>query len=77
MLSRARYENEEEMMMDENGIGMKVFSSSHLHAKGGPLVHVFEVLWEAKYDGEWFMIGRYLSLLSKQDGWSDRDFKRI
>ncbi|MCO5604919.1 hypothetical protein L7F22_059094 [Adiantum nelumboides] len=43
MLSRARYEDEEEMMTSNDDVGLKFYTSSHLHASCNTLVRVFEV----------------------------------
>ena len=40
-------------------------------------VQVFEAFMDTEYNGEWLMIGRYLNTLTKQEDWSDADFKRI
>ncbi|KAL3697011.1 hypothetical protein R1sor_011087 [Riccia sorocarpa] len=71
MLSRARYEGEEEMVEESEDIGEQFYS-------------VFEVgvnsvvgFREDLYDGEWLDIGRYLETLSKQEGWTDEEYRKV
>ena len=64
-------EDEEEMVLTSDDVGLKFFTSSNVHA------NVFEVFHDDMYEGEWLMIGRYLSTLTKQNGWSDQEYKKI
>ncbi|MCO5603611.1 hypothetical protein L7F22_057762 [Adiantum nelumboides] len=77
MLSRAKFEDEEEMLTISDDVGLKFHSSSHLHACCDTLVRVYEVFFEEIYDGDWLLIGRYLSTLTRQEGWSDQEYKRF
>ena len=47
-----------------------------MHANVDSIVQVFVVLSKDNYDGEW-LLGRYLSTLSRPEGWSDQEFKRF
>ena len=71
MLLRARFEDEEEMVLTSDDAGLKFFTSSNLRAK------VFEVFHDEVYEDEWLMIGCYLSTLTKQDDWSNQEYKKI
>ena len=77
MLSRARYEDEEEMVMVEDDVGLKFYSSSHLHANCCSNAHALEFSDESMHEGEWFLIGSYLSTLTRQEDWSNAEFRKI
>ena len=77
MLSRVRFEDEEEMISMEEDVGLKFYKSSHASVDDGFIVHVFTVFSEEEYDGEWLLIGHYLSTLNRPDGWSDQEYRRI
>ena len=77
MLSRARFEDEDDMVVAHDDVGLKFFTSSNLHAKCGFTTHVFEAFLAHMYEGEWLKIGRYLSTLTKPNDWSDQEFKKI
>ncbi|KAL3686784.1 hypothetical protein R1sor_013093 [Riccia sorocarpa] len=71
MLSRARYDGEEELVDDTDDIGTEFYSIAQV---GGETEAVFR---EELYEGEWLDLGRYLGSLTRQEGWSDAEFKRI
>ncbi|KAL2643843.1 hypothetical protein R1flu_011430 [Riccia fluitans] len=71
MLSRARYEGEEDMVEDVNDVGEEFFSISHLRKDSE------DAFRQNLYDGEWLEIGRYLSMLNRQEGWMDGEFRRV
>ncbi|MCO5601145.1 hypothetical protein L7F22_055264 [Adiantum nelumboides] len=77
MLSRARYENEEEMVTEGDEVGTKLHSSSHAKGDHMYLSNALESFLEESYEGDWLLIGQYLSTLSRHEGWSDEEFKRI
>ncbi|KAL3688564.1 hypothetical protein R1sor_014873 [Riccia sorocarpa] len=71
MLSRARYEDEEELMEDDEDVGATVFCRAQQGEKEYP-----KPFTEELYDSEWLDIGYYLSTMSRQQGWSDAEFKQ-
>jgi len=77
MLSRAKYEDEEEMIDEEEDVGIDFYSTALARREGLCLATPLEPFSEESYEGEWLHIGRYLSTLQCQEGWSDEDFKRI
>ena len=75
MLSRARFDDDKELILAEEDVGLSFFKSSQMHANVDLIVQVFAVFSEDDYDGEWLHIGRYLSTLSRLEGWSNQEFK--
>ena len=72
MLSRARFEDEEDLIEDIDDVGTTFYSMAQ---KGeGEYPRPFEA---SLYEGEWLDIGYYLSTLAKHSGWSDTHFKRV
>ncbi|KAL3686249.1 hypothetical protein R1sor_004271 [Riccia sorocarpa] len=71
MLSRARYDGEEELVDDTDDIGTEFYSIAQV---GGENEAVFR---EELYEGEWLDLGKYLGSLTRREGWSDAEFKRI
>ncbi|KAL3687049.1 hypothetical protein R1sor_013358 [Riccia sorocarpa] len=71
MLSRARYDGEEEMVEESEDIGEQFYSVSEV---GVNSVVGFR---EDLYEGEWLDIGRYLATLSKQEGWTDEEYRKV
>ncbi|KAL3680995.1 hypothetical protein R1sor_023951 [Riccia sorocarpa] len=71
MLSRARYDGEEEMIEESEDIGEQFYSVSEV---GVNSVVGFR---EDLYEGEWLSIGRYLKTLSKQEGWTDEEYRKV
>ncbi|KAL3692893.1 hypothetical protein R1sor_006544 [Riccia sorocarpa] len=71
MLSRARYDGEEEMIEDTDEVGTEFYSISHMSGVDGDR---FE---EDLYEGELADIGKYLSTLQRKEGWTDAEYRRI
>ena len=63
--------------MAEEDVGLSFYKSSQMHANVDSIVQVFAAFSEDDYDGEWLLVGRYLSTLSRPEGWSDQEFKRF
>jgi hypothetical protein len=78
MLSRARYSNEDEMIVQggdgDSDEGEDAYVSAAEMAGECDEVLPFEA---DLYEGKMKEIGLYLSTLKKQEGWTDKDFKRI
>jgi hypothetical protein len=68
MLSRARYEGDEEQGSDEE-VGSDFFTSS--------FVRLHATFMEQDYDDEFVEIGKYLSTLRQDESWMTDDFRRI
>ncbi|KAL3695519.1 hypothetical protein R1sor_009595 [Riccia sorocarpa] len=68
MLSRARYDGEDEMIEDDDDLGMEFYSISHLREDG---------FMEELYESDLLDIGWYLHTLKKQDSWSDEQYRSI
>ena len=77
MLSRARYEDEEDMVIEGDDVGTNFYTTSYVERDHYCYTSSLESFFEDMYDGEWLHIGHYLSTLTKQEGWSDQEFKRI
>ena len=69
MLSRARYDGEEDQNSDEEDVGLDFFTSSY--------ARVLTTFIEEDYEGEFVKIGKYLSSLQKDESWSTEDFHQI
>ena len=69
MLSRARYEGEEDMCSDEEEVGLNFFTVS--------CARVLAVFKVEDYEGELIEIGKYLSSLTMDESWSKEDFYQI
>ena len=77
MLSRARYEDEPQMIDDSDDVGTKFYSISHVKGNHVCMSNSLELFLKELYEGDWLLIGSYLSTLTKQEGWSEQEFKRI
>ncbi|KAL2643032.1 hypothetical protein R1flu_010619 [Riccia fluitans] len=71
MLSRARYDGEEDMVEDVDDVGEEFFSISLLRKDSE------DAFKQDLYDGEWLEIGRYLSMLNRQEWWMNEEFRRV
>ena len=69
MLSRARYDGEEDRHSDEQDVGSDFFTSSY--------ARVLTTFIEEDYEGEFVEIEKYLSSLQRDESWSTGDFHRI
>lgn len=77
MLSRARYEDEVDMVDEDEDVGTNFYTMSMRRTERLCTSFTLELFTEELYEGEWLNIGRYLSSLEKRENWSDREFKRI
>ena len=77
MLSRARYEDEEDMVDEDEDVGTNFYTMALMRREGLCLATPLELFLEEFYEGEWLNIGRYLSSLKRLEIWSDQEFKRI
>ena len=65
MLSRARYEDESQMIDEGNDVGSKFYSISHVKSNYVCMSNPLELFLTEFYEGEWLLIGSYLSTLIK------------
>ncbi|GGS27705.1 hypothetical protein GCM10010252_77790 [Streptomyces aureoverticillatus] len=68
MLSRARYEREDEMVEDIDDVGLKFYLMLNLNRED-------KLFFEEFYEGELLDIGHYLNTLFKQGNWFTEKFK--
>ena len=73
MLLKARFNDKEEMISLDEDIGFTFYKSSKKRVNVNAIVQVFSMFLEHNYDGEWLLIGRYLSTLRRSDEWSDQE----
>ena len=67
MLSRARFDDEDGMLTEDEEVGMDFFESAYLTRAGSaPTLNEFP---EGEYDGEWLQIGRFLKTMTPDAAW--------
>jgi hypothetical protein len=66
MLSRIRYDNEEDMIHEEN-IGINYFTDSMSRKERLCFEISLQLFYEELYDGEWLHIVKYLKNLERQE----------
>ncbi|RYA38525.1 hypothetical protein DD606_25955 [Enterobacter cloacae complex sp. GF14B] len=77
MLSKARYEDEQDMIIEGDDVGTNFYTIDHAKSSHACFVSSLESFSEELYENEWLLIGRYISTLHKQDDWTEQEFKRI
>jgi hypothetical protein len=77
MLSCAIFNGKEDMVDEEEDVGSNFYSISLASKEGLCLATLLEPFLEVSYEGEWLHVGRYLSTLQRQEGWTNEEFKRI
>ena len=72
ILSRACYEGNEDMVVEDEEVNVDFFESARLSAKkrGTPALHRFN---ENYYEGEWLLIRRFLSTMVPDASWAMDD----
>ena len=65
MLSRARYEDESEIINEGDDVGSKFYSISHVKSNYVCMSNPLELFLTEFYEGDWLLIGSYLSTLIK------------
>ena len=72
ILSRACYEGNEDMVVEDEEVNVDFFESARLSAKkqGPPALHRFN---ENYYEGEWLLIRRFLSTMAPDASWAMED----
>jgi hypothetical protein len=77
MLSRARYDGEEDMVDEEEDVGSNFYSTSSASKEGLCLAIPLKPFLEESYEREWLHIGRHLRTLQRKEGWTNEEFKRF
>ena len=72
MLSRARFEGESDMVWEDENVAFNFFKKVQLSAedRGMLALHTFN-------DGEWLLIGKFLSTLKVDTSWTKEEAQRI
>ena len=65
MLSRARYEDESQMIDEGDDVGSKFYSIFHVKNNYVCMSNALELFLKEFYEGDWLLIGNYLSTLAK------------
>ena len=69
MLSRALFDNEDNMVSEDEEIDVGFFESARLRANRYNTPALNELM-ENDYEGEWLLIGRFLSTMALDLGWT-------
>ena len=76
MFSRARFVDEDNMVTEDEELGVDFFESAQVMAKGrgAPALNEFN---ENEYEEEWLRIGRFLRTLTPDVVWTNDETNRI
>ena len=76
MLSRARFENESDMVLEDEDVALDFFKTAPLSAEDKDMqtLHAFN---ENEYEGEWLLIGRFLRTLTGDTSLTKEEALRI
>ena len=76
MLSRARFNDEDGMVSDDEEVGEDFFGSANVTTRKGntPALNEFD---ESRYDGEWLQIGRFLRMMTPDGAWTREEASRV
>ena len=69
MLSRARFEDESDMISENEDVALDFFKTAQLSAEDKDMrtLHTFN---ENEFEGEWLLIGRFLRTLIPDASWT-------
>jgi lipocalin len=72
MLSRARFDDENCMVSEDDEVGIDFFEAAHLTMErvSAPTLNEFD---ESEYDGEWLQIGRFLKTMMTATEWTRKE----
>ena len=76
MLSRARYEGENEMQSDDEDVHLDIFKMACAQTEEGTM-QVLTNFKEEEYEGEWRQLGKFLSLMKPEITWSKEETRKI
>ena len=76
MPSRARFEGDDDMVSEDEEVGVDFFESTQLTVNewSTPALHRFN---EDDYEGEWLLIGRFLSMMTTDTTWTKEEASRV
>ena len=71
-----RFVDEDNMVSEDEEVGVDFFESAQVTAKGGstPALNEFN---ENEYEGEWLWVGRFLRTLTPDAVWMKEEANRI
>ena len=69
MLSRARFNDKDGMVSEDEEVGVNFFESAYvtMRERSTPALNEFD---EGKYDGEWLQIGGFLRTMTLDAAWT-------
>ena len=76
MLSRARFENEDGMVLEDEEVGVDFFKAAYV-TTGKGITSALNDFDESKYDGEWLQIGGFLKTMTPDAAWTKEETNRI
>ena len=74
MLSRARFDDEDDMVLEDEEVGVDFFESALQVNHITPALNEFN---EDEYDGEWLQIGRFLKTMAPDVTWTREEASRM
>ena len=75
MLSRARFDDEDGMVSEDEEVGVDFFKSARVtRTRSSPALNKFN---EREYDGEWLQIGRFLKTMTTDTAWTREEANQI
>ena len=75
MLSRARFDDEDGMVSEDEEVGVDFFEAAYVTTRKGstPALNEFD---ESKYDREWLQIGGFLKTMTPDAAWTKEETNR-
>ena len=71
MSSRARFEDESDMILEDEDVALDFFKTAQLSVDDKDItLHTFN---ENEYEGEWLLIGRFLRTLMPDASWTKEE----
>ena len=76
MFSRVRFENEDNMVLKDEEVGVDFFKSARMKIKrlSTPPLNEFD---ENDYDGEWLLIGRFVRTMTEDASWTREEASQL
>ena len=76
MLSRVRFDDENDMVSEDEEVGVDFFESARVATRTGSTLALSEFN-ENGYDGEWLQIGRFLKTMTTDTAWTREEANQI
>ena len=76
MLSRARFENEDNMVAEDEEVSANFFKSARMRVKRRSTLPLNEFN-ENDYDGEWLLIGRFVRTMTEDASWTREEASQL